>query len=148
MTIRQSLDRLIFMIRRPSLYSQVLLIHGPIYCHFPCSPVLIAAEHESDLKLTTDTPYLARGVCCEEIGANWRNYDTALYWDGPGFLKKKLLCCYRAKLIYINSASLFTSGAVVDNKQYSVGKLLLPWSKYTGNWFDCHLLPSIWFMKK
>ena len=42
-------------------------------------------EHESDFKLTTDTPYLGLtgelwSVCCEEIGENWQLYhDTLLY---------------------------------------------------------------------
>ena len=46
---------------------------------------MTSAEHESDLKLTTDTPYLTLtgelwGVCCEEIGENWLHYNgTALY---------------------------------------------------------------------
>ena len=46
---------------------------------------MTAAEPASDLKLATDTPYLALkgklwGVCCEEIGENWQRYNgTALY---------------------------------------------------------------------
>ena len=40
---------------------------------------MIAAEHESDFILTTDTPYLALtgdllGVFCEDIGENWPHY--------------------------------------------------------------------------
>ena len=62
---------------------------------------MTAAEHESDLKVTTDTPYLTRmgellGVCCEEIGANWLHYNsTALYIVVE-------LCNHK----YINEASL------------------------------------------
>ena len=42
---------------------------------------MTAAEHESDLKLTTYTPYLAPtggiwGVYCEEIGENWPHYNS------------------------------------------------------------------------
>ena len=40
---------------------------------------MIAAERKSDLKLTTDTPYLALaaelwGVFCEDSGENWPRY--------------------------------------------------------------------------
>ena len=53
---------------------------GPIYHDFTHSTVLTAAEHKSELKLTTDTPYLVlRGelwvVCWEEIGENWPSYS-------------------------------------------------------------------------
>ena len=43
------------------------------------------AESESDIRITTDTPYLALtgelwGVYCEDFGHNWTRYDgTALY---------------------------------------------------------------------
>ena len=46
---------------------------------------MTAAEHGSDLKLKTDTPYPAltgepRDVCCEDIGENWPLYNgTTLY---------------------------------------------------------------------
>ena len=41
---------------------------------------MTAAEHESDFKLTTDTPYLALtgelwSVFCEDIGENWLRYN-------------------------------------------------------------------------
>ena len=48
---------------------------------------MAAAEHESDLKNTTDTPYLTLtgqlwGVCYEDIGENWLLYNgTALYFS-------------------------------------------------------------------
>ena len=47
---------------------------------------MTAAEQKSDIKLTTDTPYLAltgelRGVCCEDLGKNWASFNgTTLYW--------------------------------------------------------------------
>ena len=59
---------------------------GPIYRDFTHSTAMTAAEHESDLKLTTDTPYLTLthelwDVCCEEIAENRPHYNgTALYW--------------------------------------------------------------------
>ena len=46
---------------------------------------ITAAESESDIRITTDTPYLALtgelwGVCCEDLGENWPRYNgTALY---------------------------------------------------------------------
>ena len=41
---------------------------------------MTAAEHESDLKLSTDTPYLTLmgelwGACCEKIGENWQRLN-------------------------------------------------------------------------
>ena len=36
--------------------SQVSLQRGPIYCDFTHSAAVTAVEHESDLKLLTDTP--------------------------------------------------------------------------------------------
>ena len=46
---------------------------------------MTGGELESDLKFTTDIPYVALtgelcGVCCEDLGENWPHYnDTALY---------------------------------------------------------------------
>ena len=46
---------------------------------------MTVAEHDSDVKLTTDTAYIALtgkpwGVCGEKNGENWpRYYSTALY---------------------------------------------------------------------
>ena len=46
---------------------------------------MAAAEHKSDVKLTTDTPYLALtgklcGVSCEHFGENWLcYYGTVLF---------------------------------------------------------------------
>ena len=48
---------------------------------------MVAAEHKSEFKLTTDTSYLALtgelwGVCCKDIGENWpRCNGTAMYLD-------------------------------------------------------------------
>ena len=63
---------------------------GPIDHDIIHSAAITAAEHESDLKLITDTPYLALpgelwGVSCEDIAENYNG--TALYlltwhtWD-------------------------------------------------------------------
>ena len=47
--------------------------------------MITVAESESDVRITTNTPYLALtgelwGVCCEDFGENWRRYNgTALY---------------------------------------------------------------------
>ena len=70
-------------------------LHGTVKCRYNAdqfikillthSTAIIAAEHESDLKLTRDTPYLALmgelwGVSSDDIGENWLHYNgTALY---------------------------------------------------------------------
>ena len=47
------------------------------------------AKSESDIRITTDTPYLALtgelwGVYCEDLGENWSRYNgTALYYAVP-----------------------------------------------------------------
>ena len=46
---------------------------------------MIVAKGEADIRITTDTPYLALtgepwGVSCEDFGENWPRYNgTALY---------------------------------------------------------------------
>ena len=56
---------------------------------------MTVAESEADIKITTDTPYLALtgelwGLCCEDCGANWPRFDnTTLY-----FIAAILVLCY------------------------------------------------------
>ena len=64
----------------------MLLLRGPIdHIDITHSTIVTAAEHESDLKITTDTPYLGQtgellGICCGDIGKNWPgNKDNTLY---------------------------------------------------------------------
>ena len=48
--------------------------------------MITVLETESDIRITTDTPYLAltgelRGVYFKDFGENWPRYNgTALYW--------------------------------------------------------------------
>ena len=66
-------------------YSLVLLHCGLIYHDITCDTAITVAESESDIKITTDTPYLALtgellGVYYEDLGDNWPRYNsTTLY---------------------------------------------------------------------
>ena len=56
-----------------------------IYHDITYDTAITVAESESDIKITTVTPYLALtgelcGVYCEDFGENWPRYNgTALY---------------------------------------------------------------------
>ena len=56
-----------------------------IYYDITYDTVITVAESQSDIRITTDTPYLALtgelwGVYCEDLGENWPRYNgTALY---------------------------------------------------------------------
>ena len=38
----------------------------------------------SELTLTKDTPYLAWGVYCEDLGENWPRYNGTALYVAPG----------------------------------------------------------------
>ena len=70
------------------MYSQMPLQRGPIYREFTRNTANAAAEYESNLKLTTDTPCLALtgelwAVSCEAIGQVWPRYNGIALYIGP-----------------------------------------------------------------
>ena len=71
-----------------------------ILWYIACSTAVTEAEHNSDIKPTTDTPYLALmgelwGVYCEDLGENWLCYNgTTLYglsWQKTGWNQLSML---------------------------------------------------------
>ena len=66
-------------------YNVVLIYHDITY-----DTVITVTESESDVRITTGTPYLALtgelwGVSCEDLGENRQHYnDTALYLHNFG----------------------------------------------------------------
>ena len=67
------------------MHSQVPLLRGLIYHDITYDTAITVAESESDIIITTDTPYLALtgelwDAYCEDFGENWPRYNgTALY---------------------------------------------------------------------
>ena len=64
-------------------YSPVPLLCGQVFHHITIGTAKTAAEHKSDFKLTTDTPYLALtdelwDVICEDSGENWLHYNSTV----------------------------------------------------------------------
>ena len=67
-------------------YSQVPLLHGIIYHHITYDTAITVAKSKSDIRITTDNPYVTVtgelwGIYCEELGENgpWYN-GTALHY--------------------------------------------------------------------
>ena len=67
-------------------YSHASFQRGPIFRDFTNSTAMIAAEHDPDLNLKTNTPHPAltgepRGASCEEIQEGWLWHNgTSLYY--------------------------------------------------------------------
>ena len=85
-------------------YSQVPLLHGLIYHDITYDSVIIAAESESNIRITTDIPYLAlKGelwcVYCEDF--NHLN-GTALYSDTHSFGSRTAIYLHLLSSFHIN----------------------------------------------
>ena len=68
------------------LIQSCAIITGPIYQNMTYGTTITVAESESDIIITTVTPYLALsgelwGIYCEDFGENWPHYNsTPLYY--------------------------------------------------------------------
>ena len=109
-----------------AIHSQVTLQLSPIYHNIKYSTAITVAESESNLRITTDTPYLTiKGelwvVDCEEFGENWLHYNgTALY--SAGCWQPSSILYYVISIRHLSNPSPVHCGILYDgNKGNFIG---------------------------
>ena len=79
-------------------------------------------ERESDIRITTDTPYLALtgelwGVFCEDFGENWPRYNgIALYTDIGMIILVASYCDKLDWFVWIMNESIFSGLTDIDHE--------------------------------